>query len=385
MISNRSLLVACNERHSRNTYKINNGLQQGTVNSPILFNIYTSDLLKMFELNQPKKVQAIAFADDLIVYIADEWPSRIQQELQSIFRKLEFYYETWKLKINIDKCKTILFRTTLGYANRNVRKNYKTFAIESTPKNNIAEKIPHKNIVKYLGINLDERLHYKTHVEIQLKKALNRFMQLRRLFYSKQLHPEIKIICYQLLIRPIITYGCPIWYNISASLMERIRLFERKCLRASLNMNRTEDSDYMKYIKNQTLYNKAKIPRIDNFIIDLTRKHFLKASNIHENSLIYGALYPNPMYYEKTLVTGFIPPEAFLYLDQKGYIQDTEYVPLIYHFPRHNNNKKLNYPQHASSRDVNLTWRYNMDITNREKLKNKREKSKYWWILDGPV
>jgi len=94
MISERSFVVASGDTYSKSTYKINNGLQQGTVNSPILFNIYTSDLLKMFGLNEPENPKAIAFADDLIVYVANRWPSQIQQTLQNILHKLEFYYET---------------------------------------------------------------------------------------------------------------------------------------------------------------------------------------------------------------------------------------------------------------------------------------------------
>lgn len=116
--------------------------------------------------------------------------------------------------------------------------------------------------------------------------------------------------------------------------MEKIRILERKCLRASLNINRSEHSDYIKYVNNQKLYDKAKIPRIDNFIINLTRDHFLHASEITDNSLIFGSIYPNSMYFERALTNGFIPPEAFIYLDQKGYIQDKKNVPIIYHFPR---------------------------------------------------
>lgn len=109
MISERSLVVASGDSYSNNLYKTNNWLQQGMVNSPILFSIYTSDLLKLFGLNQPNNPRAIAFADDLIVYLADSWPSNIQQNLQSLFIKLEYYFETWKLSINIDKCDVVLF------------------------------------------------------------------------------------------------------------------------------------------------------------------------------------------------------------------------------------------------------------------------------------
>jgi len=68
MISERSFIVASGDTYSKNIFKINNGLQQGMVNSPILFNIYTSELLRMFNFNEPENPKAIAFADDLIVY-----------------------------------------------------------------------------------------------------------------------------------------------------------------------------------------------------------------------------------------------------------------------------------------------------------------------------
>jgi len=66
----------------------------------------------------------------------------------------------------------------------------------STPKNNIEQPITHKHTVRYLGkfIHLDERLHYKNHLEIQLKKAIKAFMQHKKLFYSKHLHPKVKIM-----------------------------------------------------------------------------------------------------------------------------------------------------------------------------------------------
>ena len=76
MIFERSFIIIGEETYFKNTFIINNGLQQDTINSPILF--YTSDLLKMFSLNQPNNPRAIAFADDLIVYSADSWSSKIQ-------------------------------------------------------------------------------------------------------------------------------------------------------------------------------------------------------------------------------------------------------------------------------------------------------------------
>ena len=116
-------------------------------------------------------------------------------------------------------------------------------------------EIPHKNIVKYLGINLDNYLYFDNHRKIQLQKARAAFMSQKRLFFCKHLDPEIKLQCYKLLIRPIITYGCNIWFNQSASGMESIRVFERKCLRSCLGKHRSTHSNFQHYISNENIYN----------------------------------------------------------------------------------------------------------------------------------
>ncbi|KAK0163926.1 hypothetical protein PV328_002611 [Microctonus aethiopoides] len=56
---------------SDTTLYIKEGLQQGTATSPILFNIFNADTINLFELNNNNDTYSIAFADDLIVYVAD--------------------------------------------------------------------------------------------------------------------------------------------------------------------------------------------------------------------------------------------------------------------------------------------------------------------------
>ena len=146
---------------------------------------------------------------------------------------------------------------------------------------------------------------------MQLSKASKAFWNIKRLFHSRHLNSKVKIMCYQTLIRPIITYGCPIWYNIPASVMEKIRIFERKCIRACLSIYKSEHSGYKKYVKNKKIYDLANIHRIDCHILKLTRNHFAQAAKIKENSLIFGCLFPNNAYYKNTLVTGYTPPKLF--------------------------------------------------------------------------
>ena len=309
MITNKIFLMTDGSHTSSKEFSIENGLQQGTVNSPLLFSIYNSDLLNFFNLNTFTHKRSIAFADDLIIYVKGCKTKTIRTELQEFSDKISDHYYTWKLKINGTKCETILFRSKTSEIGPIEREHCKKLQLKE--KANEGELIPHKNCVKYLSINIDDKLNYKQHIEIQLSKVSKAFWKTKRLLYSRHLNSKVKILCYQALIRPVITHGCPIWYNISASLMEKIRIFERKCIRACLSIYRSEHSGYKKYVKNKRIYDLANIHRIDCHILKITRNHFAQAAKIKENSLIFGCLFPNDSYYKNTLTIGYIPSRSF--------------------------------------------------------------------------
>ena len=63
-------------------------------------------------------------------------------------------------------------------------------------------------------------------------------------------------------------------------------VFERKCLRACTRMFRTSQSNYLKYVSNKSLYDKANIVRIDNFIIQLIRNYIIRSTITYEHNLI---------------------------------------------------------------------------------------------------
>lgn len=103
MLNNKTFIVNNNNLNSTRKFVIVNGLQQGTVNSPILFNIYIYDLLKEID-------NIIGFADDIIIYHSDDTIVKINENLQKHFNLVENYASDWQMKINTNKCETILFR-----------------------------------------------------------------------------------------------------------------------------------------------------------------------------------------------------------------------------------------------------------------------------------
>jgi len=56
------------------------------------------------------------------------------------------------------------------------------------------KEIQRKTSVRYLGILLDERLLFNSHIETQLNKAKKVFISHRRLFYSKILNSKVKLM-----------------------------------------------------------------------------------------------------------------------------------------------------------------------------------------------
>lgn len=131
--------------------------------------------------------------------------------------------------------------------------------------------------------------------------------------------------------------------TISASIMEEIRIFERRRLRACLGLYRSIHSNYKRHINNETIYNKANINRIDNFIIKTIQIYFANTKHVTSNSLIFSITHPDDNYIRETLMSGFIPPEAFVHLNKLGYIQRRNGVPILYDISRHRGKKSITY------------------------------------------
>ena len=175
-----------------------------------------------------------------------------------------------------------------------------------------------------------------------------------------------------LLIRPILTYACPLWYNQSASAMEKIRAFERACLRTCTKKYRSAKSDYKNYVSNKQIYNEANIPRINNFMIKLNREYFANIKKIKNNNQIAQISNIDHNYMEACKRSGYLPPEAFTLLDHQGLIQNHANTPLIYHWSRNNCNKKIPINPNSIPPLKYSTALPNRDLDNSNRLDTKK-------------
>ena len=96
----------------------------------------------------------------------------------------------------------------------------KTVAVLFTRKRKLPTKfinfegklIPYSNEVRYLGVDLDSKLHWKVHVNGKIKMAKRRIMQLANLT-SKSHGPCPKLMrwAFEGIVRPMLAYGALVW------------------------------------------------------------------------------------------------------------------------------------------------------------------------------
>ena len=149
MLESRRFFVVLNGKKSR-WRRQRNGLPQGSVLVPMLFNIYTND--------QPihADTRSFIYAYDIIVCIASQGNdfNNIEASLTSALSTITTYYDTNQLRANHSNtqvCAFHLIRNREAKRELNVGWNGIRLSNTTTPV--------------YMGIHLDRTLCYKTHIE----------------------------------------------------------------------------------------------------------------------------------------------------------------------------------------------------------------------------
>ncbi|GFT99350.1 RNA-directed DNA polymerase from mobile element jockey [Trichonephila clavipes] len=143
--------------------------------------------------------------------------------IQHFLDKLETWLTHWRIAINVDKSQAIVFRKW-GVIDPPIHLTLFDDNIQWVP------------VVKYLGLHIDSRLTFKKHIDYLSEKFWGRISLAISLVRRRSpLSLENKVILYKQILRPVITYGSPVWGAAAATHMKKIQVMQNKILRVMTN------------------------------------------------------------------------------------------------------------------------------------------------------
>lgn len=256
-LSNRTFCIKHKKLFS-NLFSICAGVPQGSLLSPLLFNIYTSDLP-----TTPTTTTAL-FADDTAILACDKHIPQLVDFLQHHIVLIEDWCRRWKVKLNPQKTQAIIFSRCRSY-------------VTPQPLFLFNQQLEYSSTVKYLGIILDKHLTWLA----QTKNAISRFQgsknKIASLLFSRHLSHSNKILLYKTILRPALLYACPVWGFAAKTHLDKVQCAESKTLR------------YMRKgplrLRNTTIRRDYRINTIHEQIRKTASKFFTKVTAIENHAL----------------------------------------------------------------------------------------------------
>ena len=214
-LKGRHAFVKFGETHSKMKL-FKSGVPQGGVLSPILFNLYTSDLPK-----PPPGVHVTIYADDITITASDVDYMAAQRRIQPYLRVIEAWTQENDLQINPAK-------TTTTLCTPDPAEYSKTLSLEID-----GTLLPTVQHPKILGLVLDPKLTFNEHVKAVTKKASATIKILKALTstnWGKQ--KETIVSTYKVITRPILEYASTVWSPVLSSTQQgKLQITQNMALR----------------------------------------------------------------------------------------------------------------------------------------------------------
>ena len=185
-------------------------MPQGSILGPLLFLIYINDICYSSSV-----LKFILFADDTNLFHSSKSISDLQQVLNHEMSALSEWFKANRLSLNIDKTSYILF--CAGNARSIPQHSFELF-IESF-------KVKQVESCKFLGVYLDEKLTWKTHIEqitSKMSKAIGIISRIKHILPKYILHT-----LYYTMIYPYLHYCNIVWASTYPSRLEKLVVLQK--------------------------------------------------------------------------------------------------------------------------------------------------------------
>ena len=273
-LHNRSITVKVNG-HLSNVTEIGNGIPQGSVISPTLFNVFINDITKALsqqdgnKIHPANKLNLTLFADDSAFWRTGRYGlfTQIQKDLNNLNK----WALSWGIKVSLTKTVSMLF-------------SHKS----SKPINTIKLKIGNTEIplvkeVKFLGVTFDKKLNFKSHIA-QVQTRCKQTLNLLRVISGTSWGANTKtmLMVYKSAILSKIDYGCQAYGCAQEKQLEKLQKIQNIALRTIAKVPSTTSGSCL-----QVEYNIMPIKFRRQL---LTLKYYLKIHSLSTDHPVQGLI-----------------------------------------------------------------------------------------------
>lgn len=198
------------------------GLPQGSVLSPILYNLYAYDL----ESSINGYANVLQYADDLLLYVSGSSIDNICDTLSTALTYLKDWMDINGLSLSPSKSSVVLFSRKRSQSVVNI-------LYDDT-------LLPVKEEVKFLGVKLDSKLTGRSHcdyVVTRCERNLNILRCLAGVWWGS--HPSTMKILYNALIRSVLDYGTFLLHPGNVGDFEKLDRIQSRALRLIIGARRS--------------------------------------------------------------------------------------------------------------------------------------------------
>src|SRR6266480_4925055 len=244
---------------------VNIEIPQDSPVSPILFLIYTRYSLSDISDNE----RIMSFVNDIGLVVSSKSIEENCIQLQKLAENLLLKQEQNCMQFDTDKIELIHFHSKRNFDLKNEKHSVKVGETIFQPK----------EVVKYLGVWLDSKLSFKSHVEKKIALAKKMLMKIERLSNTErelsfQAMRQLYIAC----IFSVADYGVSVWWNNQKHLLEKFQKLQNQALRRILEVFKTSSVSVMEI--------EVSLPSLKVRFNKICKNYALRTLQMHENHSI---------------------------------------------------------------------------------------------------
>ncbi|GBN91737.1 RNA-directed DNA polymerase from mobile element jockey [Araneus ventricosus] len=204
------------------------------------------------------------YADDTAILARNKNPKYTAAAINQHLEKLDDWFVKWKIALNVSKTEAVYFA-------KGEKKHKPVIKIKN-------KTIPWSQQAKYLGIILDKKLTWQSHIYSIKTKFRNVTRKLYPLIArDSDMKRKYKILIYTAILRPIITYGCPIWGAAAKSNINKLEVLENNIIRQICKAGW--------YMRNEDIRKAIKLPSLKDFIKKISVNFYNNIENIDNEAI----------------------------------------------------------------------------------------------------